>query len=148
MALSREVVDFARARFCKFTVFYNPRSPGVLLFTAPGERGMRPDFGGDVARRQPLQLRERGKAVGADVGVLAVVLDHLRAHGDDVANLRVREAGTAQRDHRRRAQAVQREAFQFGDCVPRLGEQFTDENEPPASLSLRRSPQRACVQRL
>ena len=50
------------------------------------------------------------------------MLDHLRAHADDVADLRIRQTSAAQVDHCRRAQAVQREAFQFGDRIARFGE--------------------------
>ena len=64
---------------------------------------------------------QRGAAVRPHVGVAAVVLDHLRAHADDVADLRIRQASAAQVDHRRRAQAVQREALQFGDSIARFG---------------------------
>ena len=49
------------------------------------------------------------------------MLDHLRAHANDVADLRIRQTSAAQVDHRRRAQAVQREAFQFGDHIACLG---------------------------
>jgi hypothetical protein len=54
-------------------------------------------------------MRQRGAAVRPHVGVAAVVLDHLRAHADDVADLGVGQASAAQVDHRRRAQAVQQQ---------------------------------------
>jgi hypothetical protein len=66
-------------------------------------------------------MRQRGAAVRPHVGVAAVVLDHLRAHADDVADLRVRQASAAQVGHRRCVQAVQREALQFRNRIARLG---------------------------
>ena len=62
-------------------------------------------------------MRQRGAAVRAHVGIAAVMLDHLRAHADDVANLRIRQASAVQVDYCRGAQTVQREAPQFGNCV-------------------------------
>jgi len=49
-------------------------------------------------------------------------LDHLGAHADDVADLRVGQASTAQVDHRRRTQTVQRAALQFRNRVACFGE--------------------------
>ena len=44
-------------------------------------------------------MRQRGAAVRAHVGIAAVMLDHLRAHADDVADLRIRQTSAAQVDY-------------------------------------------------
>ena len=109
MAHARQAFDFAEAKFCNFPMFYN------RVRRAFSRRGR--------ARVRNAQWR-RDSSTG--VCILAVVLDHLRRHRANVADLRARQTSAAQINNCGASQAVQLE-LQFGDrrtCLCELPGEF------------------------
>jgi hypothetical protein len=72
------------------------------------------------------EMRNGGETVRPDVCILAVVLDHLRRHRANVADLRARQTSAVQINNCGASQAVQLE-LQFGDrrtCLCELPGEF------------------------